>query len=168
MSNNSQPYNKWNYKTKQILGFFVSKGLLIVPEIAPAPTAKLDIEDVVKFGLETEPRILEVLPAALLHFPRSFQHRNKMPQKVKDVIAAIKQSSESGPDLAGIPYIAMKRWADKALNDRRTIPEIARKIMKSYRLSKAAVFSLKAKARQVNKTETEVLEELILSRCCQK
>lgn len=162
MSQVKLPYQFADYDTRQVLGFFISKGLLIAPGIDPAPTAKLRIETVVDIGLKVEPRVLEVLPAAILHFPRSFINLDKMPDKLKMVVEAIRKDQKSGPTLGGIKYQAMKRWANKKLKDGRAVPEEHRRIMRSYRFSRAALSRLKQRSKELGRTETEILEELIL------
>ena len=62
---------------EKVLGFLKAKGLLIAPDITPMPSIKLDAQEVYEFALKYEPRVLEVFPAALIHFPSTFLHRKK-------------------------------------------------------------------------------------------
>ena len=59
-----------------------------------------------------EPRVLEVLPAALIHYPSAFTNAGKLPEKLKEVIEKILANSEEGPSYGDILYRNMKRWAD--------------------------------------------------------
>jgi hypothetical protein len=57
----------------------------------------------------------------------------------------------------------MKHWAEVPLKDQRVKPLTERKIPKNFRLCPAAIEKLKIKAQNLNTTETEVLEQLILA-----
>jgi hypothetical protein len=149
---------------RRVFGFFVAKGLLIAPHIAPKSSVKLRIADVVNVGLHVEPRIIEVLPAAMLHFPRSFIGYEDMPEKLREALDCIRSGKELGPSLAGIPYKAMLRWANEPLPDKRTRPERDRRITKAFRLKRAALEKLKTDASSAGLTETRYLEELLLGR----
>lgn len=147
--------------TRNVLGFLVSKGLLFVDEVEPNATAKLDLQQVLKVGTEIEPRVLEVLPAALLHFPRTFTNWEALPDKVKEVVAQMKSNAATGPDLAGIPYASMKRWADRQLPDKRTTPISERRVMKSLRFKPQTLMLLKERSEAAGVSETEFLERLV-------
>ena len=83
-------------KTNRILGFLVAKGLLIAPGVKPYPTVKLTIPDVLEAAELDEPRILEVLPAALLSFPKSFLHFEALPEELQVIIQHISNRSNYG------------------------------------------------------------------------
>lgn len=152
----------WEEKVKRIFGFFVGKGLLGKEGTEPLPSAKLDINDVIKAGLEIEPRILEVLPAAMLRFPRSFLNWEKMPEKLATVLDCIKKNKNEGPDLGGLPYKDLKRWANCELPDKRTIPAKEKKIPSYFRLRPAAIEALKKRAYREGISEAEVIERLLI------
>lgn len=152
---------KYDADTRRVLGFLKAKGLLLVDEIESAPTVKLDIAKVLKVGTEIEPRVIEVLPVALLHFPRTFINWRALPEKVKEVLAHIKKGAETGPDLAGIPYKAMKRWASLNMKDKRVKPISERRVMKSLRFRPTTIAALRKKAEAAGITETEFIERLI-------
>jgi hypothetical protein len=149
--------------TEDVLGFLVAKGLLIAPNITPRPLVKLDLKAVIRVGLEIEPRVIEVLPAALLHFPKSFRNTKKLPKKIREVLDHIQEDRTDGPSLAGIKYEDMRRWANTPLKDLRVVPENKRRIMKSIRLSPDTLKILKTKAREAGVSETEYIENLICS-----
>ena len=150
-------------KTKQIFGFFVGKGLLGVEGIEPLPKIKLDINEVIYAGLNVEPRILEVLPAAMLRFPKSFLNWGDIPEKLQLVLECIRKDKKEGPDLAGLPYKDLKRWANFELPDKRTIPIKEKKIPTFLRLKPAATAALKQRAAEMNVSEAEVIERLLLN-----
>jgi hypothetical protein len=143
---------------KKVLGFLVSKGLLIAPHINPVRSAKLRISDAIAVGLNREPRVLEVLPAAILHFPKSFLDHDTMPEKLRETLECIKKGKETGPSLGGIPYAAMMRWANETLPDKRTRPERERKITKAFRLSRIALENLAQAASRAAISETAFIE----------
>ncbi len=133
--------------TEDVFGFFVAKGLLFAPNIPPKPLAKLNLKEVIRIGLEIEPRVIEVLPAALMHFPKSFTNLKALPKKIKVVLEHIKEDREEGPSLAGINYEDMKKCANMPLKDSRVVPVNKKRIMKSIRLSPDALKILKSKAK---------------------
>ena len=146
----------------EIFGFLAAKGLLLVEGVPPRPMAKLNIKDVLRVGQEIEPRVLEVLPAALLHFPRSFTNHKAIPEKLQLVLDLIRRGETTGPDLAGIKYKDMKRWANTQLKDSRVVPVDQKRIMKSIRLKKSTLKVLAEKAASRGMNETELIETLIL------
>ena len=150
--------NQWDEKTERIFGFFVATGFLGIEGIRPLPTIKLDIEDVIKVGTEIEPRVLEVLPAAMLRFPRSFLNWDKVPPKLQLVLDCIKKNKEEGPDLAGLPYKDLKRWANFQLPDKRSLPVNERRVRTNWRLKPATLAEIKRLALEQEIDETAVIE----------
>ncbi len=147
---------------KRVLGFLTAKGLLIAPHITPKSSVKIRIRDALTVGLNSEPRVIEVLPAAILHFPRSFLGYDEMPDTLRRTLECIRAGMETGPSLAGIPYSEMLRWANEPLPDKRTKPERERRITKAFRLKRAALENLKIRASREKMSETEFLERLLL------
>jgi hypothetical protein len=152
-----------NYEAKKVLGFLVAKGLLISPQFPPCGTAKLTVDDFVKTANDIEPRVLAVLPAAIIHFPKSFLDRRHLPPEVQAVVDAILAGNSSGPELLGVPYEEMNRWAHAKLKDARARPLAKRRVRKTYRLQPEIVASLKKLAKQAKTTETAIIEQLIES-----
>ena len=152
---------KWPAWAKPILSFLAGKRLLIIPSIEPKPSNRISVKRAVRVGLELEPRVIEVLPAAIIHFPRSFVDLDAMPEKLREVVGRIRAGKGSGPSLASIPYTAMKRWADMELTDKRVVPVSHRRVMRSYRFHPDALARLKRIAQLNRTTETEALERLI-------
>lgn len=152
-----------DYQAQNVFGFLAAKGLLFVDGIDKKPSVKLDIAEVLRVGTEIEPRVLEVLPAALLHFPRTFLNWGALPTKVYDILEAIKRNLREGPDLGGIPFKDLKRWANLELKDKRVVPANKRRVMKSLRFSPEALKALKKKAEAAKMSETDFIESLILN-----
>jgi hypothetical protein len=148
-------------KTNRIIGFLVAKGLLIAPGIKPCPSIKLSIPDVLEGAELYEPRILEVLPAALLSFPKSFLHLEALPKEIQTIVQHIKAGKPVGPDYRGIRYKDMRRWANMKLPDGRTKCLSEKKIGKHYRFSPKTVQKLKQLREASPATETEIIENLI-------
>lgn len=99
---------------RRVLGFFVAKGLLIDPLTHPLPRVKLDIRDVIQVADKVEPRVFEVLPAALIHFPESFMNLEALPAELAELVDAVRRGEERTDAYKGIHYRDMKRWADSA------------------------------------------------------
>ena len=145
----------------KVLGFFVAKKLLVATNINPQPSIKLDIRDVLWVAENIEPRVLEVLPAAILHFPKTFLHLDQLPKELSDTIESIKKGKKDGQDFQGIAYSKMLHWAKKQLEDGRVKPIGKKKITKTYRFSPKVAESLKALSKKQGKSETSILEDLI-------
>lgn len=121
-----------------------AKGLLHTNlPIKPATGLRLDINDVLWAGKNVEPRILEVLPAAILHFRNNFVGTDKLPKELELVIREIQANAEVGPDFEGIPFHKMKYWANMQLRDRRTKPEAEKRRLKAFRLRRHTLDKLK-------------------------
>lgn len=156
-----------SYKAKKVLGFLVAKGLLISPQFPPCGAVKLTVDDFIATANEIEPRVLAVLPAAIIHFPKSFLDYGRLPREVKDVIDSILAGSKTGPELLGVPYEEMNRWAHAKLKDARARPLNVRRVRKTYRFQPKIAANLRKLARKEKTTETAIIEQLIESRISQ-
>jgi hypothetical protein len=146
---------------EKILGFFVGKGLLVDPKVAPYSSAILDLKHVLEAAEEIEPRILEVLPAALLHFPRAFRNKKALPEDLVNLIEGIRRGEERKISYKGIRYQDMKRWADRQLKDKRTKPISEMKIRRAYRFHPETVKFLRELSIVKQSSDTEILESLV-------
>lgn len=144
-----------------VIGFLAAKGLLYAPGVEPRKSAKLPLSDVLWVAENAEPRVLEVLPAALLHFPRCFNEREKLPPDIQAVIAALTSGATDHPPCRGIPFHKIKFWANKQLPDRRVKPLSQRKIMRSFRLSPDVIAQIKTSAAAREISEADYLELLV-------
>jgi len=149
-------------RTQHVMGFLLAKGLLVGEGIPLRGEAKLYVEDVLWVGRNVEPRVLEVFPAALIHFPRTFLGTAHIPANLKEVITAIRARDKHGPDFEGMRYRDMKKWADKATADRRTKPLSEIRINKTFRLSPDAIRALEQRSMKAELTMTRFLEKLLL------
>jgi hypothetical protein len=162
--NISRKQNQMNdEKLKNIFGFFVNKGLLYGDVKKPVSTFKIEIEDIFYIGENIEPRVLEVFPAALIHFPKTFIGKSKIPKEMNEIIKNIKKNKKTGPNYKHIEYKNMYRWAQKNLNDKRTRKLEDIKVNKTFRFKPDVYKKLREKSKDQNISATELLEKLILS-----
>jgi hypothetical protein len=148
---------------RRVIGFFKAKGLLIAENIPARPIAKLDLNDVLWVAEKLEPRVFEILPAAILHFPKTFLNLKILPYELQLRVDAIKNHKNINEDFRGIEFKKMKRWANLQLQDYRIIPINERKIAKNYRFRPTVITALKKRAKKIGISETECLEQLILA-----
>lgn len=150
-------------KERKVIGFLVAKGLLVDPTIEPLPGAKLDVRDVLEVAEHIEPRVLEVFPAALLKFPRTFTKIEKLPSELREIVHAIRCGERRDTVYRGIRYADMLRWAEKRLPDRRTKPISEKRILRAFRLRPETVQSLIKSAKSANRSQAELIDALVSS-----
>lgn len=147
---------------RKVLGFLKAKGLLFDETVRPRPNIKLDVIDVLWVAENLEPRVLEVFPAALIHFNKTFFNTQVLPDALNKIIESIRKRSDLDTIYKGIEFKKMKEWANHPLKDKRVKPIRDHKITKTYRLKPKALEALKLKAKAVDLNETEFLERIIL------
>ncbi|OGQ34068.1 MAG: hypothetical protein A3F16_08405 [Deltaproteobacteria bacterium RIFCSPHIGHO2_12_FULL_43_9] len=155
--------HRWDTRFLQTMGFLVARGFLKTNQkITSLPNIRVNIENALWAGKNVEPRILEVLPAAILRFPRNFDvDINNYPEIVR-AIKKIKLNVDLEEDeLYGIPLKKMVPWVNLPLPDRRTKPYDERKEMKTFRFKRSTITLLKSIASHKGISETEVVENLI-------
>ncbi len=118
----------------QTMTFLTRKGLLKTNQIFNVHLPRLDANDAVWAGVHVEPRILEVLPAAILHFPKAFTGLKKLPKTLIEIIYLIQDDAKEGPGFHGIEFNKMKFWANIQLKDKRTKPNKEKRQTKTFRL----------------------------------
>lgn len=107
---------------RRVFGFFHSIGLLTSTEKCEGNrNSKLSLRDVIRAG-ELEPRIYEVLGAALFSYPRSFRHHEALPRQLAEMIDSLHAGDVRQDSYRGITYQAMQRWMYFQLPDKRTKP----------------------------------------------
>lgn len=146
----------------KVMGLFCGKGLLIVEGIKPTPKAKVSIQDVLWVADKIEPRIIEVLPAALLHFPKNFLAQKFLPKELREIVKKIEEG-ESGSDYMGIPFQQYLKWAEIPLPDGRVRPLSSKRVSRSFRLTRVAAKLLREKASKMQTSESNYLNEMILN-----
>jgi len=150
-----------NPKSQAVIGFLVAKGFLHSNKIFPKPNTKIKTCDVLWVAEHVEPRVYEVLPAAIIHFPRTFIQIDQLPQELKNIIDAIRRGEEAFSNYNGIEYKKMRHWANKQLLDKRSKPVSAHRINKTYRLNPEIVQLIKDKSSMLGMKETHFIEHLI-------
>lgn len=144
------------------MGFLVSKGFLRTNlDLALLPNKRLRIDDIIWAGKNVEPRILEVLPAAVLRLRKHFDFDPMIHQELGRIVEQLRRREDKGDAFLGVPYDKVKVWADFPLRDKRVKAVGAKKIVKTFRLNQTAVARLKKKAEAERCTETEILEKMI-------
>jgi hypothetical protein len=147
----------------EIMGFLVAKGFLQTNYEVPAlPNKRFRIEDAIWAGVNVEPRILEVLPAAVLRLEKHFDLDPARHEELAEIVRELRNHSCSGPEFYGILFAKIKLWANLPLRDGRVKTLAEKKITKTFRLSPKAAATLANLARQKQCTETEILESKIL------
>jgi hypothetical protein len=154
--------NRKDPRFLETMGFLVAKGFLKTNfEIVPLPNKRLRIDDAVWAGKNVEPRILEVLPAAVLRLEKHFDGLDANRELAKTV-AQLRGRQEEGDSFCDVPYRKLKVWTELPLLDKRVKTVAEKKRIKTFRLDPDALERLKTVARERDSTETEVLEKLLL------
>jgi hypothetical protein len=148
-------------KADPILGFLVRKGFLLTNIETTYSGQKLNVLDVITVAEEVEPRVYEVLPAALIHFPATFLHREQLPPELASIITAIKKGLNSYQDYKWVKYKDMKRWADRSISDKRVKKISEKRVSRTYRLTPNIIKKIKSQATKLQITETEYVEQLV-------
>lgn len=156
--------NRRDRRFLDTMGFLAAKGLLEANYALPRqPNRRLLLEDVLWAGKEVEPRILEVLPAAVLRLGAHFDFDAERYPELATVLEALRKRLPEGPDFLGVPFIKLKVWADFPLPDRRVKMISEKKIPRTFRLRPDVIAALKKRARAAGCSETELLEQKILA-----
>ena len=150
-------------RRNRLLGSVFAKGLLVGEGIAHRGDVKLDVKDVFWVGENVEPRVFEVLPAALIHFPKTFLGKAHIPDTLRQVVDSIVSEKREGLDFRGMRYRDMRKWANRAITDRRTKPLSKIKRNKTLRLSPAALRALEKRAKKAGVSQTQFVEQLLLN-----
>jgi hypothetical protein len=147
----------------ETMGFLVAKGFLKTNrEIRLLPNKRVVINDAIWAGMKVEPRILEVLPAAVLRLPRHFDLSAARHGDLFATVDRLKRREETGPPLWGMPYEKIKVWVHLRLSDGRIKDMKDKKVTKTFRLKPEAVEKLRQLARELGCTETEALERSLV------
>ena len=145
------------------LEFLVAKGFLKTNmPVRLSPNKRLRLDDALWAGEHVEPRILEVLPAAVVRLGRHFDLNAERHQDLANAVASLRAGDTDGKEFRGVPYAKLKHWVDLPLRDRRVKPVTEKKSPKTFRLSPPAIERLKELARERRICETAVIESLIL------
>lgn len=148
---------------KKALAFLVKKGFLTTNlNVQNYYQARIRVKDLIWAGKNVEPRILEVLPAAVARLPKSFifEKTSEIVQ-LQQVAESLKENQETGYDFLNIPYIKIKQWMNIQLKDRRTKANNTKKILKTFRFSPKTIQKIEILKHKTGLNETALLENLI-------
>jgi hypothetical protein len=144
----------------RVVGVLSGLGFLIAPEVRPSPRSKVDLLDAITIGRTFEPRILEVLPAAVLSFPGSFLHKEQAPQVFQEILSALR-AGKNGPDFETASFKKILEAAKRPTKNKRRKAVGERRISKTFRFAPETLARLKGIAEQSGKNYTEVIEMLV-------
>jgi hypothetical protein len=155
--------NRKDIRYKKAMAFLVRKGFLKTnSNFENYYQARIRIKDLIWAGLNVEPRILEVLPAAAARLPKAFIFdASKNTQTLQKVIIDLNENKEIGADFLKIPYLKIKVWMNLALNDKRTKMTQDKKIMRTFRLNPETVQKMELLKKKNGTTEAALIERLI-------
>lgn len=146
----------------ETMGFLVAKGFLKTNQQLPLlPNKRVLIADAIWAGMNVEPRILEVLPAAVLRLPRHFDLDATRHRELFATVKRLKTQGEKGEPLWGVPYEKIKVWIYLPLRDGRVKDITEKKITKTFRLKPEVIERLRQLARKLGCTETEAMERAL-------
>ncbi len=149
-----------SYSFQKVIGVLSGLGFLVAPGIKASPNSKIDFLEALQFGLNIEPRILEVLPATIISFPRSFLRLNQMPEDFKKIVQAIKKR-RIGPDFNGIKFEKFLEAANRPIKNRKRKTIAEKRQSKTFRLAPGTIDLLQRNATKLRINQTAYLELLI-------
>lgn len=157
--------NRKNIKYKRAMAFLTRKGFLKTNvNFHKYYLAKINVMDLLWAGKNVEPRILEVLPAAIARLPKAikFIGQHKEGYALNLVVEDLKLNKKTGHDFLNIPYNKMRIWMDLHLNDHRTKTINQKKILKTFRLSPQTIQKLEElKVKNGISTDAKLIEYLV-------
>lgn len=147
----------------EVIAFLAAKGLLQSNNIDAQYKRgqKIPLKNFLWAATNLEPRIYEVLPAAILHFPSSISLRENMPEELKQVLIALRTGENDGPGYMHASYSELKRWADIPLRDKRAKPISQKKIARTYRLRPETIERIRAKSEELGISDAEYIERML-------
>jgi len=135
---------------QQVMGRFVHDGLLVTNREFEAYKQAVPVEDVL-FAGETEPRLLELLPALIVKRPSMFVAVTDLPSDLREVVGCLKRDAVP-PDFRGIPGADIHRWL-RRVGHRGKVPSR----LKSFRFKPADQRLLERLSSELGISETEVI-----------
>ncbi len=156
---NKEIHNSASYL--RVIGVLSGLGFLIAPNIKPCANSKIDFEEAFKIGISIEPRVLEVLPAAILSFPKSFLHYEKASVEFKQLVEAIRKG-KVGADYNGIKFDKFYQAAIRPIKNRKRKIMTERRISKTFRLRPAVVNEITRRSKELGLDQTAYIESLIV------
>ena len=155
--------NREDVRYKRAMAFLTKKGFLKTNMIfADYYFARLRVKDFIWAGKNVEPRILEVLPAAVARLPRAFIMDTGMETlALQKTVQDLNLKKEIGHDFLNMPYNKVKVWMDIPLNDKRTKIFSEKKKLVTFRLSHEVISKIKVLASNARLSEADLIESLV-------
>lgn len=155
--------NRKDIRYKRAMAFLVQKGFLKTNIVFKKYYhTRLNAKDAIWAGKNVEPRILEVLPAAMARFPKAFKlDKTKEALNLEKVANELNAGLNAGDDFLNIPYEKTKVWMNLELNDRRTKIARDKKMTKTFRFKPELINKLEILAAKNKQSETAILEKMI-------
>jgi hypothetical protein len=155
--------NRLDFRFIDVMSFLTSKGFLKTNLNIPLrPNKRININDAIWAGKNVEPRILEVLPAAVLRLEKHFDLNPELHPELYKIILQLKNNANTGDDFYHVPFVKLKYWVDFPLLDKRTKILSKKKILKTFRLSPEVVKTIKRLAQELGLTEVQLVERKIM------
>lgn len=151
--------NKRDPRYIRTIAFLVGKGFLHANrELPKTPNIRINIEDAIWAGKNVEPRILEVLPAAVMRLEKHFDYNPEVHVELKKIIEKLKENTVG--DFFGIPTEKIRPWLNIRLKDKRIKSLGEKKVIKTFRLSPVTIERIKDLKRTMKISEADLLEKL--------
>ena len=97
-------------RAKRVIGFLGAKKLLIHNFTQLNENARFTVEEALWVAENVEPRVVEILPAALIHFPEYIDGKEAKPAKLKEMVEGLKRNEDQEEDFGDITDKNVKRW----------------------------------------------------------
>ena len=110
-------------RSVQVRGFLIAKGFLRPDARVPClPRARISLGDALWVGRNVDRNVYEVLPAAMLRFPKNFVWEPLDHPEIECVIEQLRARQLVGARFRGVSYRRLLRWCEAPLNDGRAKP----------------------------------------------
>lgn len=144
-----------------VVGHLAAKRLLLLNGKLPRPTRKMRVADALWVGKRIEPRVLEVLPAAILRFPSIFIDLDTMPKDLRELLQSITTGAPVADQWRGVDVKRINFWLNSPLKDGRSVPFKERRLVRSFRLSPNTIKKIEEIALSQGISHSEVVDRLV-------
>ncbi len=138
---------------KKVIGKFITAGLLEHTKVLPY-RGPITLEEVLWVG-ETEPRVLELLPAILLRRPTLVRVQNDLPEDLRQVLVALRKGI-ANTDFRGVPHDKYGAWVERM--GRKVTPP---SVLKTFRFQREDVEKLNSIKKLTGLNETEIIRKAL-------
>jgi len=138
----------------RVIGRYVAAGLLEANHPVIEHAEPITVDDVLYVG-RLEPRVLELLPAAMIKTPRMFTIPKTLPADLKAVVNSLRQSKEPA-DFRGIKGAKLLSWLSR-IGRKNKLPSR----LKSFRLQADEQRLLERISQKLELSETDVVRKAL-------